>query len=401
MKGFIYLIEIAIAAVLLTLILENLFVAQSVKLNWERSDLIGIGNNLFFVLKSSGDLQKILTDHNVLEDINKLKPPNIDYGLKISGTPSSNITVGCVQSCDHLTEFLTPAYVNNRWINFTVITFDINAGEIPDFDSVALIDYTGYSQNKDKINRYLAKGRTVLAIDGINYDNPDFLSIFNLSSLGFCKKEDWLNFTKYSPEENKIPKYFLGFGFDVKTPYEWDFYKKFGYWYVWEDKKEVNITQTYVEIEGATPNKVVENETFIMTGFDGTPYNFKVKKIFWPGRVDFQALDTTFKFKDFTQGCVKGGNKVISGSSGDTSDMTTNRTAIWLAGWLPPTPESEEYRALIKSALATSTVSNSFNEWYLVDTSKARNSASVSSFVPLCCDMPETAEFTFILWYVY
>jgi len=70
--------------------------------------------------------------------------------------------------------------------------------------------------------------------------------------------------------------------------------------------------------------------------------------------------------------------------------MTSNNTAIWISDF----PESNEYRTLVKAAIA-SRVKN----WILKDIDYSKEYVAVSSFFPLCCDMPETAELTFYLWY--
>lgn len=70
--------------------------------------------------------------------------------------------------------------------------------------------------------------------------------------------------------------------------------------------------------------------------------------------------------------------------------MTSNNTAIWMSDF----PTSDEHRTLVKAVLA-SRVSNWFAERHVV----TGETITVSSFMPLCCDMPETAELYLTLWY--
>jgi len=162
-------------------------------------------------------------------------------------------------------------------------------------------------------------------------------------------------FKSYEPEKEDIPKYFLGFGFDVNTPNVVDS-KKWGYWYIWEDSRVVNITPTTVDIENKTIDEgiiqnVPEGGFFNLKNTDNNEfYTFKVKKIFWDTGVVIQPLNKSFYFKDFTDpNKGKGKVNVITYPPNDYAAMTSNNSAIWISdfSW------SDEYRTLVKAAIAS------------------------------------------------
>jgi hypothetical protein len=180
MKGFIYLLEIAVASILIVIVLSTFF-STKVKQNWETSDLVSGGNNMLNAIKYSKNISNILSGN--LSELDSIKPANVKYGLEIKGSPKSVIKVGCVEYCSYVNQILTPAYVNGRLINFTVEYFDINAlNYIPsDFDAVVFVNYTGYSSRKSNITDYLSKGGVIIGINATSGNNPDFNEIFNLT----------------------------------------------------------------------------------------------------------------------------------------------------------------------------------------------------------------------------
>jgi len=392
MKGFIYLLEISVALILMLVVLGTISTYKT-KESWERADLVTIGNNIGKTLKSEDIIEILNGNFSKIED---LVPPNVDFGLKVSYASKNNITVGCVEYCNYINNLLTDSYVNGHWINFSVEYFDINTlNYIPsNFDAVVFVNYTEYSSRKSNITDYLSKGGVVIGINAtFNTGDADFNDIFGLSAVGGGGGA--FHFTPYNPSQEEIEKYFLGLGFDINTDNTIGS-KKWGYWYIWEDSRRVNITSSNtVDIENKTIDEgiiqnIPEGESFSLKNIgSNTFYMFKVKKVFWDKFVIIQAVNTSFIFEDFSEiNDVTGNFNIIEAAN--EAEMTSNNTAIWISDF----PESNEYRTLVKAAIA-SRVKN----WILKDIDYSKEYVAVSSFFPLCCDMPETAELTFYLWY--
>ena len=72
MKGFIYLLEIAIASILMVVVLSTFF-AVRVKQNWDSSDLIGVGNNMLNYIREDDSLFLEVLDANFTR-LEKIKP---------------------------------------------------------------------------------------------------------------------------------------------------------------------------------------------------------------------------------------------------------------------------------------------------------------------------------------
>ncbi len=392
-KGFIQIVEVALAAFLIIMALPSLFSGINVKLDWERSDLISAGNNMFSALSASGNLTKVLNDtQQLIRDIEKIRPANMKYSLLVEGTPKQNILVGCVcndAQAEYVKQLLTPVLVNSRWVNFSVNKTDID--NLNQYDALLFVNYTEWTAQKQKIQNYIKSGKGIVAINGTYGTNSDFNEIFGLSSGSGSGTA--LNFTKYAPSENKIIKYFLGFGFDVLATTSIE-NKKQGYWYIWEQQRQVNISADGIEIEGV--GKIKEGESFnLISPVDSKTYVFKLKRNF-SDLVFIQPLNASFAFKNFVgdneQKVI--GNNVVWNSAGFAA-LTANGTAP-SAVWISDFPRSDEYSALAKAAIASLA-----EKFYLVSPQNVKNEAQVSTFMSACCDMPETIKLTLTLWYIF
>jgi hypothetical protein len=390
MKGFIYLIEIAVAAILMTVVL-TVFFSIRIKQDWQKSDLIATGNNILSSIKGKDNFFLNILNEN-LTDIEENKPENIKYGLNVYGSPKSKIYIGCPINYDYLKGLLNSqdsdygsVFVNGRWINFTVEQFDINSG-IPYYDAIVLINYTNYSNNiiKSYLNSYLSNGGVVIGINAtINGTDADFKSIFNLTYVSGASSYP-VNFTFYNPYIDDISKYFLGIGMGAYSD-----------WYMWEQQwhidywgsNKINITNSSDSSINRT--NLVEGSIFNLTGPNSNKYFFKVKKLWYPDRVDFQILNKTFVFKDFSEKNITG-NNIVGNISTIYAALTTNNSAVWISDF----PKSDEYRTLVKAAILSRV-----DRWTVKGVYTSKEKTTISSFASLCCDMPETAELYLTLWY--
>jgi len=395
MKGFIYLLEISIALILMLVVLGTISTFKS-KENWERADLITTGN----------DVIKNLNYQNIVEFLNgnftkiqSLIPPNVDFGLRITGVPKTNISVGCIDlaSCNYVKGLLTPSYFNGRWVNFSVGQFDIASGIPSSYDAVVFVNYTGYTSRKSNITDYLNRGGVALGINATrNNNNTDFNDIFGLSPAS--QGSGNLNFTPYNPSKDEIEKYFFAIGFDVSATDVIDSNKRFGRWYLWENPRKVNITSSItIDVENRTPDETGLKGLHIGDFFNlkntdnGKFYTFKVKNISWDNNLTIiQPINTSLIFnKSLSEGNVTGNVNILTLPTGQAG-MASNNTAVWISDF----NMSDEYKDLVKSAIMSRV-----KDLYLKNPDLAKEYVSLSSFYSSCCDVPENIELTIYLWY--
>ena len=143
MKGFIHLIEVAISGILIMIILGLFFTTEEVKLNWERPDLISTSSNVLNTMAASGKLPGIFSNSTAtLADIENITPANIEYGIRIYGTPPNDVKIGCASSCSDIRSALSKgSYVNGRWIKFSVDEIDMSTDDLNYYDAVMFEDY--------------------------------------------------------------------------------------------------------------------------------------------------------------------------------------------------------------------------------------------------------------------
>lgn len=404
-KGFVQVIEVAIAALLIVLALPVFFSALNAKQEWARHDLLAAGNGIIKSLEASGNISQIFNNtQDLIREIELLKPANVKYSLRAEGAPKPGISIACV-SCSgaqlsYAQNIFTPAAFNGNGIDFTVTNLDLaSQPSIPEnFDVAVFIDYPDWTTQKQNITNYMANGGGVLAIQPAT-SNADFLGIFSLSSAG--GSATYQNFTAYYPAGTNIGKYFQGFGFDVATPDALNENYNGGTWRIWDSVKQVNTTGAKVGIMDLGV-ELPEGGTFNFGGAgispDGKTYAFKVKKI-WPDKSGFvlQPLNKSFVFKDFLgagETAVQG-NNILTGNSIPTYSLAArNGSAVWISS--NKTFANGEYRALAKAAAASLA-----ENFYLMSPQNMKNSVDVSAFESFCCDAPETVKLTFSLWYAY
>ncbi len=388
-KGFIQIVEVIIAAIFIAMALPVFFNVNA-KLNWERPDLIEAGNSILSAIYYSGNITDVFENpSNFVKNLEYTLPPNTKYAVYIEGSPKPLIRVGCICNDSELSFVrgaLAPVYFNNYWIKFDIDKFDFSYTNATDYDMLLFINYTSFEENETDILNYLDAGKGIVAVNP-GYAGSSFYKIFNLTT-STSPTADAAYFTGYKPWNNKIEKYFIGFGFDIPTPTPLDG-KQQGVWKMWGWSKEINSTGTQVEIENV--GVFSENENFTLTQpSNGLDYMFKIKKI-WPDKsgVIIQPLNTSFAFNNFvesTEQKVKGTNIVSSGPAA----VAANGTAVWISDF----PEGDEYNTLLKASIASVT-----DKFYAVTPRNVKESARVVKFFNMCCDTPETVKIVLTLWY--
>ncbi len=400
MRGFIQIIEVTFAAALLLLTIPIFFGGLNVKHVWEKQDLQDTSNKIISGLVLSGNISKLLNETDlVLAHIEAVKPVNLLFAIKVSGTPKTNITLGCIcgdNDLAYIRQILTPAYLNNRNITFTIFKTDIDS--LSQSDSVIFVNYADWGAQKAKIDDYLKAGGKIIAFqDGAS--TQAFLDVFNLTTAS-----DSTSTLKFS-QNHTIKNYFQGFGFDVTTPDtisegQPPVNKKRGFWRIWEAGREVKVSDSLVvEIQNTPPIAVTEGVPFTLTGPDSQPYTFKVKKVFSDkSSVIIQPVSRNLAFQDFTRDSGEQrvrGNGVID-RPGSFQALAVNNTAVWMS-FTPSATLSDEYRALLKASVAFLN-----SEFFVVEPKRpAPTTASSSAFYTLCCDMPENIEVNLISWFAY
>ncbi len=382
MKGFLYLVEIAVAAILVAIILGSFFAAQAVRVDWTRADLIAVGNNVFDIL--GRDIVFTLNSTFIFDEMNLIKPSNVKYTLRFKGIPKQTIYVGTNELSD-IAGLLDESYVNGRNINYDITGFS-SGDDLDQFDILVLKDYTDYSEKR--ITDF-AENKPVIGIENELTTGNNFKNFFDLSSGSGLSVP--LDFVEY----NDIAKYFMGIGFIIETPYQGATAgTRKGYWDIWGVDYPIVMTDQKVCFqENCNPNTagVSARETFSLTGH---PETFLVKKIVWPNSIYFAVWDDNFVFNsnfvDVLPGDKLKGNNIIGND--DYSAMTKSGNKIWISEF---DMDSEEYKTLVQAATA-----GSVTDWYMEEP-EGEETVEVSRFTTLCCDIPEIVEIAFVLWYVF
>lgn len=386
MKGFLYLVETAVAAVLIAVILSSVFAAQYSGSDWTRADLIGVGNNLFDAFGESISLT--LNSTQIFDEIDMLKPANVKYTFRFRGIPKSKIIVG-TNSIFEVSKYLEPSYLNGRVIEYDIYGF--NPGDsLNKFDIVVLSDYNGY--NLTAIQEF-SKNKVVIGIEDELTGAEGFLNYFSINRVKVPVKPTNLEFNSY----NDLTKYFLGIGFIVKTR-NTTTNGLYGTWKIKNNNPAITIS-AYPKMcidEGGVPTCTPDTEERKTFSYDGNSYFVKDINYgdFGNSWVRLSIKETNFYFADgFTDGNIDStefSDKLIGDNN--CAAMTKYNNRIWIS---KPDNYDTEYKALVQAAVASSVM-----DWY-IETPDSEKTVEVSKFLGLCCDIPETAEISLVLWYVF
>ncbi len=413
-KAFVQVIEVAIAALLIVLVLPAFFSWLNVKQDWARHDLLVSGTGIVRALEAGGNLSQIFNNtQDLVREIEAVKPPNVKYSIYAEGLPKQNISVACVsansQACgasqlSFLRSALSFSWLNGIPVNFSVDGVSIDSvPSIPQaYDIAFFMDYADgdWTAQKRKISDFLNSSKGVIALQGAPAaaSGADFEEIFNLSNAG--GNAVYQNFTSYYPAGTDVAKYFLAFGFDIATPDDAGFGYRSGTWRIWDSNRIINTTGTKAGFAD-TGIELAEGGKFSLSE-NGKPYEFKVKAI----RADrsgvvIQPLNKSFPFADFLNPGEKKveGNNILFGDGlpNSYSLAARNGNAVWISG--NSTEASHEYKTLVKAAVAA--ITEMSGKVYIVRPQNVKDSVNVETFMNLCCDSPDVARLTFSFWYVY
>ncbi len=220
MKGFLHIVEIVIAGILVFIIAVQFMAISLPEFDWQRTKLMLLGNDILFTLDKKGI--DWFNSTEVDSEISSLLPENILYSLEIRNTFKPYITVGCI--CDDQ-EFdildysedndgiLSPFELNGHQIEFHMRKIDPISPIFPhDADVIVSWDYNLTSYQAQLMN-YLSDAGSFMEIRDL--DESDIDSIHR-DILGVVWNESlnvgsgYIYFTPDSSENEFYPivKYF-------------------------------------------------------------------------------------------------------------------------------------------------------------------------------------------------
>lgn len=452
-KGFIYLVEVAIAGFLLLMALGTAFAIGTAKTDWSVHDLSSTGLNAIEMLEGKKINISTLGYGKLIGDA---IPNNMDYSAYVYGLPES-MKIGCTECSSSDLAYAQSLLVGDALLNGRTIKFSVELStldNIDNYDAILLIDHSDFDNN-DKIQKYIASGKRVVAIKKMDAASFNTMkNTFGLKINTVPMSTDFANIN-YNPEHDRIGQYFSGIGFEkqLTTDHMIESGIPPHYTLVVGGKQDnivlwgsnLGLTVLYanpacVQIDCMSVTKCV-GETFVLSGAtcpaapDSQTHEFKVKAIDAATyTVWLQPMEQSFVFSNFANdddalARVMGRDSAtdtILSSNGQYSMVINNHSAVWISDF--PTSVngiSSEYKTIVKSSLLYE------NQWRLKDgglgsscsvnedcrtgyqcasnictainptTQSYPKKASISYFQSIYGDMPETANIILNLWYVY
>lgn len=237
MKGFMKMLEVILAAIIMLSSLSYFFSFQARDSEWQGVLLENSGKDVLASLDKLGSLRKFIETNNFTEEgfgleyyIRKMVPRTVLYSVEFENIPKPDILIGCNCTQEQINKlkreivvfqgFEGNATYKGRRINFTIfgenlsnLLTDINYKNL---DVILLFTYQDLSPFSKEIDDYLDRGNSIVVVTDIHQDsvNSYFNELFGIRySTGIPADEK--SFMNYHDSRN-ISRQLSGY-FDSTT----------------------------------------------------------------------------------------------------------------------------------------------------------------------------------------
>lgn len=224
MKGFMKMLEVILAAIIMLSSLSYFFSFQARTSEWPGALLENSGKDVLASLDKSGNLRIFIETNNFTEEgfgleyyIRKMVPRTVLYSLEFENIPKPDIMIGCNCTLSEIEEvrrqiMVFQGYQGNatykgRRINFTVVGENLsNLLTDPGYDKVDAIlmfSYHDFSEYSRELEEYLDRGKSIIAVTDIQQGSVS--SYFNeLFRIGYSPgiPADDKSFLNYQDSRN-------------------------------------------------------------------------------------------------------------------------------------------------------------------------------------------------------
>ena len=234
MKGFIKMLEVILAAIIMLTSMSYFFSFQSRNSEWPSALLQSTGKDVLASLDQSGSMRMLVQTNNLTESsmgleyyIRKMLPRTVLYSVELEGIPKPDITIGCnctfAERQSLIREMMVfQGYQGNttcmgRRINFTVLG-ENNLSELlsdTSVDIIVIFDYIDLSPYQKQIDEFLERRKSILASMDIQQSsvNAYFSGLFGISfkpGSPSTSSRSFRNFTDYRNLSRTLSGYFAG-----------------------------------------------------------------------------------------------------------------------------------------------------------------------------------------------
>lgn len=233
MKGFMHIIEVVFAVILIFFVFTSFAKLPSIAEDWSKIKLKILANDVLNVL----DKKNIdwFNETVISNEMNKILPSNIIYSVSLQNVIKPKIKIGCFckgADCDKIDEIFSE---NSFVINDVNVSFDVvkvnNINELfsLDFDISLIYGYEDLTYYESAIRNFLSYDKGIMEIANIKKIDNVQKNIFGLDSTSSYSSSSSIMFSKTSKEIgneiNKIYEYF------INIPVFFDDFKNVDKWY--------------------------------------------------------------------------------------------------------------------------------------------------------------------------
>lgn len=236
MKGFIRVLEMILASIILLSSLSFFFSTYIKPSRWQEAELQLYGQDILKSLDEAGLLRRMIEEGNVSgleETIRKVLPESVGFLIEIEGLPKESITIACnctdlekdrLQEMLHISSSVDQVMrFKGRKIKFIILdegSLEEILKQDAEWDNIDIIVFFGLqnlTKYEERLNQFLSKDKALVLISNVDENIDDFYSrLFNLSvSSGDVNDENELY--KTSILFRKLSDYFVNTPVRIKT----------------------------------------------------------------------------------------------------------------------------------------------------------------------------------------
>ncbi len=175
MKGFVQIIEVVIASVIVLSTASFFLPGYKASGEWDTISADITVKDALAVMHRSGMLDAYVKEDDasgMSKKLSSMLPSSVKHSAEITGVPNSRIYVGCISRCSDLREMVEPLAFRFKGRKMQIIIQPMTPDNIlPGTDAFFIYGYQDLSAYRQQIDAFLKNGGAIVLLGDVTQDN--------------------------------------------------------------------------------------------------------------------------------------------------------------------------------------------------------------------------------------